>query len=285
MPPPKMPYSKANEDAELEKPNGRDSDVNNLSDVLSGTIVDLRAEEDLLLHSYGNRNYGASFNSQASGSTATPNTSFNNWSQQSGHGAFQGSGPLASSLTQEQHDAEFLRKHEQAARILNESAQQPLTDPFLAANVLRHRIAKRAYETGIQVNVDGLFDKIPEKAPRDGTRTALAGANGEQVVGLEAASLLNQNAPLVEILSLITLAAEDRIRALVEDAFALSQGRQHTSHGVIPPQLVDIAAVDKNAQTKMVPPVNILRTPWEAPDSAISPGMTASKRMCLLNAS
>jgi hypothetical protein len=81
------------------------------------------------------------------------------------------------------------------------------------------------------------------------------------------------------------LAAEDRIRALVEDAFALSQGRQHTSHGVIPPQLVDIAAVDKNAQTKMVPPVNILRTPWEAPDSAIGPGMTASKRMCLLNAS
>jgi hypothetical protein len=287
MPPPKVPYSKAQDDAELEKPNGRDSDVNNLSDVLSGTIVDLRAEEDLLLHSYGNRNYGASFNSQASGSNSTPNTSFNNWSQQGSHGAFQGTGPLTTGITQEQHDAEFLRKHEQAARILNESAQQPLTDPFLAANVLRHRIAKRAYETGIQVNVDGLFDKIPEKTPRDSTRTVQAGANGEQVVGLEAASLLNQNASLVEILSLLTLAAEDRIRSLVEDAFALSQGRQHTSHGVIPPQLVDIAAVDKNAEPKMVAPVNILRTPWEAPDSAVSPVTTASKRMflciCVLN--
>jgi hypothetical protein len=185
-------------------------------------------------------------------------------------------------MTQEQHEAEFLRKHEQAARILNESAQQPLTDPFLAANVLRHRIAKRAYETGIQVNVDGLFDKIPEKQPRDSTRTAQAGANGEQIVGLEAASLLNQTAPLVEILSLLTLAAEDRIRTLVEDAYALSRGRQHTSHGVIPPQLVDIAEVDKNAEAKMVAPVNILRTPWEAPDSAVSPTATASKRKLLL---
>jgi hypothetical protein len=282
MPPPKVPYSKAQDDAELEKPNGRDSDVNNLSDVLSGTIVDLRAEEDLLLHSYGNRNYGTSFNSQASGSTATPNASFNNWSQQGSHGAFQGSGPMTTSLTQEQHEAEFLRKHETAARILNESAQQALTDPFLSANVLRHRIAKRAYETGIQVNVEGLFDKIPEKTPRDTTRTTQISINGEQIVGLEAASLLNQSASLVEILTLITLAAEDRVRTLIEDAFALSQGRQHTSHGVIPPQLVDLAEVDKNAETKMVAPVNILKTPWEAPDSAVSPGMTASKRKLVL---
>ncbi|KAH4194399.1 hypothetical protein HBH42_097120 [Parastagonospora nodorum] len=278
MPPPKVPYSKTQDDAELEKPNGRDSDVNNLSDVLSGGIVDLRAEEDLLLHSYGNRNYGASFNSQASGSNTTPNTSFNNWSQQSSHGAFQGSGPLSQGLSQEQHEAEFLRKHEQAARILNESAQQPLTDPFLAANVLRHRIAKRAYETGIQVNVDGLFDKIPEKQARDSTRTAQAGQNGEQIVGLEAASLLNQTAPLVEILSLLTLAAEDRIRTLVEDAYVLSKGRQHTSHGLIPPQLVDIAEVEKSAEEKMVAPVNILGTPWEAPDSAVSPTSTANKQ-------
>lgn len=279
MPPPKVPASKTNDDnAELEKPNGRDSDVNNLSDVLSGGIVDLRAEEDMLLHGYGNRGYGASFNSQATGSTMTPNSSFNNWSQQSGHGAFQGTGHMSQGMTEKQVDAEFLRKHEQAARILNESAQQPLTDPFLAANVLRHKIAKKAYDAGIQVNVDGLFDKIPDKTPRDSTRTTQAGANGEQVVGLEAASLLNQGASLVEILSLLTLAAEERVRTLVENAYILSKGRQHTSSGVIPPQLVDIAVVEDNAEPKMVAPVNILKTPWEAPDSAVSPTTTASKR-------
>ncbi len=272
MPPPKMPYSKTADGTELEKANARDLDVNNISDVLTGSGIDLRAEEDNLLHNY------RSFNSQASTSTASPHASFNNWTQQSSHGAFQGTGPLSQSLSQEQQEAEFIRKHEQAARILNESAQQPLTDPFLAANVLRHRIAKRAYEHGIQVNVDGLFDKIPDKTPRDITRTTQAGANGEQVVGLEAASLLNQNAPFVEILSFLALAAEERIRTIVEDSFALSQGRQNTSHGVIPPQLLEIAAVEKDAEEKMVAPVNLSKTPWEAPDSAVSPSTAANKR-------
>lgn len=185
MPPPKVPYSKTGDSSELEKANARDLDVNNISDVLTGSGIDLRAEEDNLLHNY------RSFNSQTSTSTISPHGSFHNWNVQGNHGAFQGTGPLSQPMSQEQHEAELLRKHEQAARILNESAQQPLTDPFLAANVLRHRIAKRAYEHGIQVNVDGLFDKIPDKTPRDVTRNVQAGANGEQIVGLEAASLLD----------------------------------------------------------------------------------------------
>ncbi|EUC39119.1 hypothetical protein COCVIDRAFT_103149 [Bipolaris victoriae FI3] len=270
MPPPKVPYSKATDNSELEKANARDLDVNNISDVLTGSGIDLRAEEDNLLQNY------RSFTSQGSASTVSPHGSFNNWNQQ-GHGAYQGTGPLSQEMTKEQQQAEFIRKHEQAARILNESAQHPLNDPFLSASVLRHRIAKRGYEHGIQINVDGLFDKIPDKGQQEITRSTQTGANGEQIIGLEAASLLNQNAPLVEILTLITLAAEERVRTLVEDSFALCQGRQNTSDGVIPPQMVDIAVIDENAQEKMVRPVNILKTPWEAPDSAVSPTATANK--------
>jgi hypothetical protein len=66
---------------------------------------------------------------------------------------------------------------------------------------------------------------------------------------------------------------------VVEDSFALCQGRQNTSHGIIPPQMLDLAIVGENAQEKMVPPVNVLKTPWEAPDSAVSPTATASKGM------
>jgi hypothetical protein len=266
MLPPKVPASKQTD--ELEKANARDLDVNNISDVLTGSGIDLRAEEDNLLHTY------RSFPS--SGSTASPHTSFNNWSQQTGHGAYQGNGVMTEGMTQDQQNAELMQKHAAAARILNESAQQPLTDPFLAASVLRHRIAKRGYEYGISINVDGLFDKIPENKPQDITRATSAGANGEQIVGLEAASLLNSSAPLVEILTLISLAAEDRIRTVVEDAFALSQGRQNTSHGVIPPQMLDIAVVGEDAEQTQAPAVNILKTPWEAPESAVSP-TTASK--------
>jgi hypothetical protein len=279
MPPPKAPYNRANDNMELEKANARDLDVNNISDVLTGSGIDLRAEEDNLLHSYRQPDRAAS--------ATSPHASFNNWGQQGSHGAFQGSGALSQEMTEDQHRTEFLKKHADAARILNESAQQPLTDPFLAASVLRHRIAKRAYEYNIQINVDGLFDKIPEnKPPQDITRTSQAGANGEQIVGLEAASLLNQSAPLVEILTLVSLAAENRVRTIVEDSFALAQGRQNTSHGIIPPQMLDIATVREGAEQARAPAVNILKTPWEAPDSAVSPttatkGWSASFIICL----
>lgn len=263
MPPPKVPFSKAQDDTQLEKANPRDTDVNNISDVLTGSGIDLRAEEDNLLQY-------RSFASQASGSTVSPQGSFNNWSQQASHGAYQGTGPLSQPMSQEQQEAEFLRKHEHAARILNESAQQPLTDPFLFANILRHRIAKRAYDHGIQVSLEGLFDKIPQ-APQDVSRTSVSGSNGEVIVGLQAASLLNQNAPFVEILSLLSLAAEDRVRTVLEDSFALSQARQNTSHGVVPPNLLDIAATDQDTRPATAAPMNLSKTPWEAPDSAISP--------------
>lgn len=280
MPPPRVPASRAQDNAELEKANPREMDVNNISDVLTGSGIDLRAEEEMMLN-VGSRSYGVSFNSQASGSTVSPHGSFNQWGQQGSHGAFQGSGPLSQPMTKEQQEAELLRKHEQAARILNETASQPLTDPFLFAGALRQRVAKRAYEHSIQVNLEGLFDKIPERVPQNVTRTSIGNnSNGESIVGLQASSLLNQNAPLVEILSLLSLAAEERIRTVVEGSFALSQGRQSTSHGLVPPQLADIAVASGNTEPKTVAPVNISQTAWEAaPDSAVSPlTVTAHKR-------
>ncbi|KAF1954737.1 hypothetical protein CC80DRAFT_505999 [Byssothecium circinans] len=273
MPPPKVPYSKAQDNAELEKSNPRDMDVNNLSDVLTGSGIDLRAEEEAMFH------YGASLNSsQASASTVSPHGSFNQWPQHVG--AFQGSGPLSQPVTEDQLKQEFIRKHEQAARTLNQAAEQPLTDPFLLANGLRHRFSKRAYEQGVQLNLEGLFDKIPD-TPREVTRTTVVGSNGESIVGLEANSILNNGAPFVELLSLVNLAAEERIRTIIEDAFALSQGRQNTSNGIVPPSLADIAVANGETVEKTTVPVNLSKTPWEAvPDSAVSPmTTTASKHL------
>lgn len=143
---------------------------------------------------------------------------------------------MAHPVTQEQQQDELLRKHEQAARALNQSAEQPLHDPFLMANALRHRMAKRAYDQGVTVSLEGLFDKIPD-APRDISRTSLVGSNAESVVVLQANSILNRDTPLVELISLVSLAAQERIRSVLEDAFALSQNRQNTSSGIVPPNL------------------------------------------------
>ncbi|KAF2011149.1 hypothetical protein BU24DRAFT_355098 [Aaosphaeria arxii CBS 175.79] len=271
MPPPKVPYSKAQNDGELEKANPRDMDVNNISDVLTGSGIDLRAEEDNLLHTFRNQTYGNSFNSQASGSTLSPHGSFNNWSQgANGAGAFQGAGPLSQPVTKEQQEAELARKHSQAARAYAEVAQAPLADPFLHATQIRQRISTRVYEHGLKLNLEGLFDKIPD-TPQNVTRASINGSDGESVAALQADSLLNHGAPFVDILSLISLAAEERLRSVLEDAFTLSQGRQNSSHGVVPPALADIAIASAGSRQTTAVPTNISKTAWEAPDSAISP--------------
>jgi hypothetical protein len=280
MPPPKVPFSKMQDTGELEKANAKDLDVNNISDVLTGSGIDLRAEEEAMFNTAGGRGYGASFNSQGTGATPSPHASFDQWGQQSSHGAYQGSGTVSQPVTQEQLEQELLQKHARAARAANEAATQHLTDPFLRAGVIRTRIAKRAYEHGITVNLDGLFDKIPEHAPPNVSGTSMSGANGEAIVGLQATSLLSQNAPLVELLTYISLAAQERVRTVVEDAFALAEGRRNTADGTVHPNLQDIAIADGAMTAKKVKTPNISKTPWEvAPDSAVSPTtVTAQKR-------
>jgi hypothetical protein len=280
MPPPKVPFSKMQDTGELEKANAKDLDVNNISDVLTGSGIDIRAEEEAMLHTVGSRNFGASFNSQATGSTLSPHGSFNQWGQQTGHGAYQGTGSVSQPVTQEQLEEELMQKHQRAARAANESSTLHLADPFLYAAALRQRIAKRAYEHGISVNLEGLFDKIPEHSPSNVSRTTVTGSNGESIVGLQATSLLNQNAPLVELLSYISLAAQERMRTVVEDAFALAQGRRNTADGTVHPNLLDIVAADGAVTTKSVVSPNMSKTTWEAaPDSAVSPmTVTAQKR-------
>ena len=282
MPPPKVPFSKMQDTGELEKANAKDLDVNNISDVLTGSGIDIRAEEEAMLHTVGSRNYGTSFNSQGTGSTLSPHGSFNQWGQQTGHGAYQGTGSVSQPVTQEQLEGELMQKHQRAARAANESSTLHLADPFLYAAALRQRIAKRAYEHGISVNLEGLFDKIPEHSPSNVGRTTMTGSDGGSIVGLQATSLLNQNAPLVELLSYISLAAQERMRTVVEDAFALAQGRRNTADGTVHPNLADIAAADGAYTTKTVVSPNLSKTAWEAaPDSAVSPTtVTAQKREC-----
>ncbi|KAJ4288550.1 hypothetical protein N0V90_011787 [Kalmusia sp. IMI 367209] len=272
MPPPKVPASKAQTTDELEKASAKDSNPANLSDVMTGSGIDLQAEEENLLYASRN-NYGSSFNSQVSASTVSPHGSFNQWGQQANHGAFQGTGPLARAKTKEEQEAELRHKHEQVARIRSEAASQPLADPFLLAAGVRQRMSTKSYEHGVKLDVEGLFDKIPSAVPPV-SRHSINGSNGESIVELQATSLLNTGAPLVDLISLLSLAAEERVRTVIEDAFALAQGRQNTSHGVVPPNLADLAVASGEARpTEAVVP-NISKTAWEAPDSAVSP-MTA----------
>lgn len=278
MPPPKVPASKTQDTGELEKANPRDMDVNNISDVLTGSGIDIRAEEENLLHTFRTQPYN-SFNSQASGSTVSPHGSFGNWQGAGASGAFQGSGALSQPMTKEQQEAELIQKHAVAARAYNEVAAAPLTDPFLHATLIRQRVTTRAYEYGLKLNLEGLFDKIPD-TPNNVTRTVINSSEGDETISaLQADSLLNQNAPFVDILSLVSLAAEERIRTLIDDSYTFTQNRQQNSHGVVTPDFADIALVNGETRPTTAVVTNISKTAWEAaPDSAISPmTVTANK--------
>lgn len=265
MLPPKVPASKAQKEDELEKSTAKDSNPNTLADVITGSGIDLQREEEELLR-------GSTYNSQNSASTMSPHGSFN-WSQQPSHGAYQGAGPLSQPKTREEQEDELRRKHANVARIHNEAASHPLTDPFLLAAGVRQRMSKKVYEHGIKLDLEGLFDKIPNAVQNVARRELGPSSNGESIVELQATSLLNNGAPLVDLVSLVSLAAEERVRTAIEDAFALAQGRRNTSQGVVPPSLADVAVASASGEgqrTEAVLP-NISKTVWEATENASSP--------------
>lgn len=264
MLPPKVPASKAQKDDELEKSTAKDSNPNTLADVITGSGIDLQREEEALLQ------YN-SYNSQGSASTISPHGSFNQWSQQSNHGAFQGTGPLSQTKTKEEQEEELRQKHATVARIHNEAASHPLTDPFLLAAGVRQRMSKKVYEHGIKLDLEGLFDKIPSAVQNVSRREMGPGSNGETITELQATSLLNHGASLVDLVSLVSLAAEERVRSVIEDAFALAQGRRNTAQGIVPPSLADIAAANEEARRIDAAVPNISKTAWEAPENTVSP--------------
>ena len=83
-------------------------------------------------------------------------------------------------------------------------------------------------------------------------------------------SLLNSEGPYVEILTLLSLAVEERMRGIVEDAATLAKGRRVGSHGIVPVELTDLATGEGATET-----ANGLPTPG---NSAVSPKSNPLKR-------
>lgn len=276
MGPPRVPPSKATDNSGLEKAE-KATDINDMSDVVHAAGIDLREEEDYVARTYRNQHqpasFSTSFNSQSS-STVSPNNSFNAWSQGlGGHGAFQGTGPLSQPADSEQILLdEISERHRTAARAVSEAAQYHLTDPFLVANQIRQKLHNTSYEHGIRINVEGLYDKIPNlSSPQNVERSVMTGVDGTSITAIQADSILNRNAPMVETLTLISLAAQERLRGVLEEAYALSRGRQVGSSGVVPPEWASIAVGNGKAQPTTAVPTNLTKTEWEVPDSAVSP--------------
>ncbi|KAJ9628773.1 hypothetical protein H2203_002675 [Taxawa tesnikishii (nom. ined.)] len=203
------------------------TDIGDISDVVFGSGIDLREEENYIANTYRNTHGAPSFNSFESGTTiASPNNSFNQLAQANygSHPAFAGSGPLSQPATsQESIEQEINRKHKAAAQAQAQKQQQHLNDPFLLGDTVRQRLHRLAYEQGVHLNIDGLFDPKPPLVPQGVTAT---GPDGTGIAAVKAKPIVQENAPFADILALISLAANERLRGLMDEAYTLSRNRR-----------------------------------------------------------
>jgi len=265
MGPPKRP--------EKDKP----TDVNELSDIFVMAGVDLNAEDELLRTDRGHRpgdSFNTSFHSNSS-STLSPNNSFNNaYSQGSLNGLLPGAGPLSQPTSTERSvEDEVVQRHERAAREHSERSAKHLNNPFLDADPVRYKLDKIGREARVQIDRTGFYED-PQQDRRGNMAPSghyMHGPDGSTLAAVQKPHpALAQDAKLAGLLTLISLAAQERLRSLMEDAYTVSRGRQISSNGIVPPEWQSLAAGAGQPEATTAVPLAVTKSSWE-PENAISP--------------
>lgn len=223
-------------------PPSRPVDAADLTDVLTGAGIDVREEEAFLTRSFSGPNAQA----QAPQRVQPPglNTSFASQASTTGTVSASSSfGDMKHAVPQESFSAqtaapfkdpnEPTREDTQAAR----RAQYPLQECFLLSKALEQRIKKRGFELGVRIPSEGLFHPIPSRP----SSISVMGPDGSSIVRTGQTILNQEGAPLVDILNLVSLSCEERLRGVIEYSAGLARSRRAHSHGVIPPEYRDMA--------------------------------------------
>jgi hypothetical protein len=260
-------------------------DPNDITDMVALSGVDLRAEDEYLAQSYlRSSSFNTSFDTQRS-STQSQGNSFNQWSQGNygSQPAFNAGPPFNQHpVTEKSLEEQLKEKHKRAARAYSESKAVALRDPFLAAQPVRDRLHKRAYEEHVRFDSRGIRDDpIPVNGnlrPQDVNATTMMGPDGRGIVTAKVRHTVEADSPVVEVLALLSLACNERMRTMLEDAFAVSRARQYGSQGVVPPEWSSIAHGSGPTENAVAASQSITHTSWDRPpDSAVSPTMQLPK--------
>ncbi|KAJ5162086.1 hypothetical protein N7492_007478 [Penicillium capsulatum] len=212
-----------------------------LTDVLASSGIDVREEEAWLTRSFAGPNAQAqppqrgqppqqptpintSFASQASTTgTVSASSSFGELPHIK-PAISQESFPQPTSQTPVSFkDAnEPTRDDTEAAR----RSQYHLQEPFLLAKLLEQKIQKRGFDLGVRIPSEGLFHPIGRPQPIEVT-----GPDGSSVVRTGQTILNQDGAPLVDILNLMSLACEERLRGVPAEWQDVAQPL-HTNAGI-----------------------------------------------------
>lgn len=231
-------------------PPSRPVDASELTDVLASSGIDVREEEAFLTNSFAGRQAQAQAPPRGPQTPQPPpiNTSFA--SQASTTGTLSASSSFGElphtkpAVTQGSFSTDPVsqspatikepsREDSEAAR----RAQYHLQEPFLLAKKLEQRIQKRGFELGVRIPSEGLFHPVPGR-PQP---IEVTGPDGSSVVRTGQTILNQDGAPLVDILNLMSLACEERLRGVIDYSSTLARSRRAHSHGVVPAEWQDVA--------------------------------------------
>ena len=254
VPPPAQPQP-AGTMGPPSRPADKTTDAAELTDVLASSGIDVREEEAFLTSSYSGPGAQAqqptravhaqlpplttSFASQTSVESASTATT----------GSFTGVPQVKSFSAQEPDHVETAvetpaptplkdtneptKEDTQAAR----RAQHHLQDPFLLTKVLEQKLQKRGLDLGVRIPSEGLFHPVPGRSqPIEAT-----GPDGSSIVRTGQTILSQEGAPLVDILNLLSLSCEERLRSVVEYSTTLARSRRAHSHGTVPAEWREMA--------------------------------------------
>ncbi|EJT79533.1 hypothetical protein GGTG_04618 [Gaeumannomyces tritici R3-111a-1] len=243
-----------------------------VDDSLAGTGIDLREEEQFMAQFYAG-------STRAEARTGFPaNTP---GAAGSMYGAGLANQP-AQAISQDQIQFEVEQAKvawQDAAAKLSVVRGHEVKNPFSNLAVLHGRAHRIANEYGLGLVLDvknggmgkmKLGDEFPEPSVDVITKVV-----GPDAVVSTTKSFLPVESFLAEQIGLLSIATKHRLRQLVEDADRVARTRQQTSHGVAPPEWVDVAVPIKTVDAGLALEMS---SPAPGDEHGADPGVNPLKR-------
>jgi hypothetical protein len=115
--------------------------------------------------------------------------------------------------------------------------QYEMQDPFLHGRLVWTKLEKEANNQSCKIPAQGQ----PSAQPNSRDRHTVGPQDGTRIAAVTETLAIQSDSMVLDAITLISLAAKERLRALVEDAATIARGRRTTSHGVVALEFKDIA--------------------------------------------
>ena len=168
-----------------------------------------------------------------------------------------------------------------AARNLAIFRTNEMLHPFLEPGILHKRLQNRAIKYGLTLNdelkPDGKNQYVGKlNNPADFPKPEIIVSTKEAADGTMVethGSFIPHEAYLLEQIALLSLATKEHVRTLIGEANRISTTRQQTTHGTVPTEWIDAAALQQPSPNDTQP-----KSPQTGTESAVSPRAKPLKR-------